>query len=58
MSGAYVVKLAWGEDPDDIIQTFLDYDCYNGVWSFEFGEPLDTSVADVIGWMKLPEDEE
>lgn len=58
MSGAYVVKLAWGEDPDDIIQTFLDYDCYNSVWSFEFGEPLDTSVADVIGWMKLPEDEE
>lgn len=58
MSGAYVVKLAWGEDPDDIIQTFLDYDCYNGVWSFEFGEPLDTSVADVIGWMKLPEDKE
>lgn len=57
MSGAYVVKLAWGEDPDDIFQTFLDYDCYNGVWSFEFGEPLDTSVADVIGWMKLPEDE-
>ena len=58
MSGAYVVKLAWGEEPDDIIQTFLDYDCYNGVWSFEFGEPLDTSVADVIGWMKLPEDKE
>ena len=58
MSGAYVVKLAWGEDPDDIIQTFLDYDCYNGVWSFEFGEPLDISVADVIGWMKLPEDKE
>lgn len=58
MSGAYVVKLAWGEEPDDIIQTFLDYDCYNGVWSFELGEPLDTSVADVIGWIKLPEEDE
>ena len=58
MSGVFVVKLAWGEAPDDIIQTFLDYDCYNGVWSFEFGEPLDTSVADVIGWIKLPEEDE
>lgn len=58
MSGAYVVKLAWGEEPDDIIQTFLDYDSYNDVWSFEFGEPLDTSVAKVIGWIQLPEEDE
>ena len=58
MSGEYIVKLALQDEQDEFIKAFLDFDRYNSEWSYEYGEPLDTSLAKVIGWIQLPEDEE
>lgn len=58
MSGEYIVKLALQDESDEFIKAFLDYDRYNSEWSYEYGEPLDTSLAKVIGWIQLPEEDE
>lgn len=58
MSGEYIVKLALQDEPDEFIKAFLNFDRYNSVWSYEYGEPLDTSLAKVIGWIQLPEEDE
>lgn len=58
MSGEYIVKLALQDEQDEFIKAFLDFDRYNSEWSYEYGEPLDTSLAKVIGWIQLPEEDE
>lgn len=58
MSGEYIVKLALQDEQDEFIKAFLDFDRYNSEWSYENGEPLDTSLAKVIGWIQLPEEDE
>ncbi len=58
MSGEYIVKLALQDEPDEFIKAFLNFDRYNSVWSYEYGETLDTSLAKVIGWIQLPEEDE
>lgn len=58
MSGEYIVKLALQDEPDEFIKAFLDFNRYNSEWSYEYGEPLDTSLAKVIGWIQLPEEDE
>ena len=58
MSGEYIVKLALQDEQDEFIKAFLDFDRYNSEWSYENGEPLDTSLAKVIGWIQLREEDE